>query len=142
MFLFVLLLWSAESVPTISPLASLEHIKFKAKRFIIARIRFSRQYMMSLDFEHKRFIWLIFGVFGTLRPSIWILDVLDVMAFKFWETIFNKILSLRIMFFLCKLGLNLLVLPPRRFSVGNMVVWKVLKDVGALLHYNLKEQES
>ena len=63
-------------------------------------------------------LFFYFGVFDIFRLSIWRLDVLNVMTFRFWIMIFGKILSLRFMLVFCKLGLNLFVLLPRSLSVG------------------------
>ena len=61
-------------------------------------------YLMSLVFGHELLYFIYFGVFDTLRISNWRLDVLVVMTFRFWEKIFSKILSFRIVYVVCKLG--------------------------------------
>ena len=63
------------------------------------------QYLMSLVFGYELLYFLYFGVFDTLRHNSWKLDVFIVMTFRFWETIFDKILSFRIMIVSYKLGL-------------------------------------
>ena len=46
--------------------------------------------IMSLAFIHKLF-YLSILVFDTLRLDVLRLDVLDVMTFRFWGTLSNKL---------------------------------------------------
>jgi len=70
-----------------STLASLSISGLKVNYLFKLVLDFLGHDLMSIVFGHKLLYFIYFGVFDTLRFSIYRLDVLDVMTFSFGNDI-------------------------------------------------------